>query len=133
MGAREAPTPETLMRSRYAAYALGLGAYLVHTLAATHPDKALPRHDLVAELSRPPVRQRFAGLRILFSAVDGARGEVLFHARIYDRGADVSFAELSQFVREGAAWRYADGVTVAQDHLPKAVGALTRESFLALT
>ena len=31
------------MRSRYAAFALGLGAYLVRTLATSHPDLGLPR------------------------------------------------------------------------------------------
>src|SRR5580692_1348054 len=49
---REAPTPEALMRSRYAAYSLGLGDYLVNTLAEAHPDRAVPHDQLARSLSR---------------------------------------------------------------------------------
>src|SRR4051794_32459438 len=37
-GAEAAATPEALMRSRYAAFSLGLGAYLVRTLHSSHAD-----------------------------------------------------------------------------------------------
>jgi SEC-C motif-containing protein len=50
-GEREASTPEALMRSRYAAFALGLGEYLVRTLSADHPDRALDAATLVRNLS----------------------------------------------------------------------------------
>jgi SEC-C motif-containing protein len=119
-GQREAPTPEALMRSRYAAFALGLGEYLVRTLASTHPDLETPRNELVATLSRSRVHQRFQELRILSATTSpgGDTGEVLFFAGIFDRGADRSFAERSTFVREGEAWRYASGVSVAPAELP---------------
>ena len=126
-GASDAPTPEALMRSRYAAFALGLGEYLVHTLATSHADYALPRCQLVSELLRAHLEKRFVGLRILFSRSEGDCGEVLFFARTYHRGADVSFAELSQFVREGGAWRYAEGVTFQSLSLPRDLQKLTRE------
>jgi uncharacterized protein YchJ len=70
------------MRSRYAALALGLGAYLVKTLAADHPDRALDEAALVRDLSRAKERQRFLGLAIVEAHDDGARGEVTFHAGI---------------------------------------------------
>ena len=54
-----------LMRSRFSAFALGLGPYLVDTLATTHPDRALPRAALARELSRVRITQRFTGLWIL--------------------------------------------------------------------
>jgi SEC-C motif-containing protein len=98
------------MRSRYSAFALGLGGYLVKTLAADHPDRALDEAALVIELSRAKERQRFLGLTILDAHDDGARGEVTFHARIFERGQDRSFTERSTFVRESGAWRYAAGV-----------------------
>jgi len=44
-GEREAPDPVSLMRSRYAAFALGEAEYLVRTLAEGHPDQGLPRDD----------------------------------------------------------------------------------------
>jgi SEC-C motif-containing protein len=101
------------MRSRYAAFALGLGEYLVETLASSHPDRGLPRDALVTELSRAKDRQRFLGLRIVRAEGD----EVLFDARIFERGEDRSFAELSTFVREDGRWRYASGRMVTREEL----------------
>lgn len=115
------------MRSRYAAFSLGLGEYLVRTLATTHADYAVPRCQLVSELLRAHLEKRFAGLRILHASTAGHRGEVLFFARIYHRGANVSFAELSQFVREGEAWRYAEGEIIDPSRLPLDLQQLTRE------
>jgi SEC-C motif-containing protein len=97
------------MRSRYAAFALGLGEYLVDTLSADHDDRAAPRAMLVRELSRVKDTQRFMGLEILSSSMDGDRGEVTFRAKIFERGNDRSFTEHSHFVREDGAWKYAFG------------------------
>jgi SEC-C motif-containing protein len=113
------------MRSRYAAFALGLGTYLVETLAAEHEDLALPRAELVRELSEARHRQRFMGLRILHESASGEEGEVMFHARIFEAGVDGSFVELSRFVREGGAWRYASGILVPKADLPADLEALT--------
>jgi SEC-C motif-containing protein len=126
-GEREAESPELLMRSRYAAFALGLGAYLARTLAKEHEDRALPHDDLVRELSRARERQRFLGLRILHTEQAGDAGEVMFYARIFEKGVDRSFVELSQFVREDAAWRYASGLLVAKGRLPAELETLTAE------
>ena len=120
------------MRSRYAAFALGLGSYLVKTLAEAHPDRDLPREELVRNLSRAKERQRFTGLRIIHAASDETTGEVLFFARIFERGQDRSFAELSDFLREGGAWRYASGILLPKTALPADLDTLTRASFLEL-
>lgn len=97
------------MRSRFSAFALGLGDYLVDTLSSSHEDRALDRPALVRALSRAKQTQRFLGLDILSTHIDGDRGEVVFHARIFERGADRSFTERSTFAREDGAWRYVDG------------------------
>ncbi len=102
------------MRSRYAAFALGLGGYLVDTLASSHPDGTLPRERHVIDLSRARERQRFLGLRIVRAEGD----QVLFDARIFERGQDRSFAELSTFVREGGRWLYAGGRALPRSALP---------------
>src|SRR4051812_15800478 len=89
MGQAAAPTPEALMRSRFAGFALGLGDYLVDTLASNHPDRSLPRVPLVRALSRARLTQRFTGLRILFAGTGGPsgddrdRGQVLFLASVF--------------------------------------------------
>ena len=97
------------MRSRYAAFALGLGEYLVDTLSSDHDDRAAPRATLVRELSRVKDTQRFMGLEILEAKSDGDRGEVTFRAKIFEKGQDRSFTEHSHFVREDGAWKYAFG------------------------
>ena len=108
-GDAAAPTPEALMRSRYSAFALGLGDYLFDTLASDHPDRQAPREAMVRALARVHDTQRFLGLRILETSADGDRGIVAFHARIFERGQNRSFTERSTFKREGGAWRYASG------------------------
>jgi SEC-C motif-containing protein len=108
-GERDAATPEALMRSRYAAFALGLGEYLVNTLTADHPDRALEMATLARELSQARERQRFLGLRIDEAHAEGDRGEVVFFARIFERGKDCSFRERSSFRREEGKWRYEGG------------------------
>jgi SEC-C motif-containing protein len=123
---RSAPTPEALMRSRYSAFALGLDTYLDRTLVRDHPHR---------DTAPPPPGFRYLGLRILHAEDD----EVLFVARIFDKGADRSFAELSRFTREpsdlpgeGLVWRYADGDLLEARLLPPSLDKLTRDSFLAL-
>lgn len=111
------------MRSRYSAFALGLGEYLERTLCRDHADRAIPRAELVLELSRAKQRQRFLGLTI----VEASDDEVLFYARVFEKGADRSFAELSSFVREDGAWRYASGVVLGTAALPKDPASITRD------
>lgn len=102
------------MRSRFSAFALGLGDYLVKTLAADHPDRAVGVDVLARELSRLKDQQRFLGLTVLDAQADGDHGEVTFHARIFVRGQDRSFTERSRFVREEGRWRYAEGEIVGE-------------------
>jgi len=124
------------MRSRYSAFAMGLGDYLVKTLTAGHPDLATDRETLVRALSRFRSHQRFMGLTVLEASEDGDIGQVLFFARIFERGTNRSFAELSDFLREEGAWRYAAGVLVPSEALPEASRThgegLTREAFLEI-
>jgi SEC-C motif-containing protein len=116
------------MRSRFAAYALGLGDYLFDTLASGHPDRATPRDAAVRELARMREGKRFMGLSVLHAT----ENEVLFHARIFEKGKDISFAELSEFAQEDGAFRYASGVLVPASMLPDNVSTLTPERLLAL-
>jgi SEC-C motif-containing protein len=107
------------MRSRYAAFALGLGDYLVRTLAHDHPDRALDQARLARDLGRVKERWRFLGLSIHEEHEEGDAGQVLFLARIFERGVDVSFAERSSFKRELGEWKYAGGETIDPKSLSK--------------
>ena len=98
------------MRSRFSAFALGLGEYLVDTLAASHEDRAHDPAVLAKALSHAKDTQKFLGLEIRETHAEGDHGEVLFHARVFERGVDKSFTERSRFAKEQGAWRYVDGV-----------------------
>ncbi len=124
------------MRSRYAAFALGLAPYLLETLAAGHPDLTGPRDRLLRELASLRDVRRFMGLRVVGEWVgeEGPdHGQVLFVARLFERGKNVGFAELSTFAREGERWRYAEGELVWLRDMGEAeVRDLTRESLRAI-
>ncbi len=52
----------------------------------------------------------------------------MFFARIFERGVDLSFVELSRFLREGeASWRYASGTVVPNAELPADLETLRPE------
>ena len=119
------------MRSRYAAFALGLGDYLARTLSATHPDRALGDAELARALSVSRSGQRFLGLSILHHDPDPENPKVLFYARIFQRGVDQSFAERSRFAREDGALRYVDGDLVPRGALPASPETMSLEAFTA--
>jgi SEC-C motif-containing protein len=112
------------MRSRFAAFSLGLGEYLVRTLAHDHADLEIPRDVLVRELSRAHDRQRFLGLRVLHAEHHASNGRVMFYARVFEKGRDRSFVELSEFRREDGVWRYGSGIAVAVAELLKPIDEL---------
>lgn len=94
------------MRSRYAAYALGLGDYLVAT--CTRP----PRPGEAAELGAWGTRVGWAGLSIVAREAGGPgdpAGVVHFIARFVEDGALVSLEERSRFARVDGRWRYVEG------------------------
>lgn len=100
-----AATPEALMRSRYAAYALGDADYI---MATTHPGG--PHHQTDADAWRGDVRAfckatRFTGLEILEAHDD----VVVFRAGLKQRGEDASFVERSTFARDDGRWKYLEG------------------------
>ena len=94
-----APTPETLMRSRYSAYVIGLLDYL---LATWHASSA------PGDLALPPVM--WLGLEVRHAAMAGDAGVVEFVARCKEGGRAQRLHETSRFVREDGRWFYIDGV-----------------------
>ena len=98
-----APTPETLMRSRYSAYVLGLIDYL---LATWHPATA------PGELELPPLK--WLGLEVLLAQSTAQAGVVEFVARCRENGRAQRMHETSRFVREQGRWYYVDGIIEAQ-------------------
>ena len=97
-----APTPETLMRSRYSAMVLGLSDYIFRTWhPATRPDdlevEPVPFTRLVIVDAPPPSEDR---------------GEVEFEA--HSLGGVMT--ERSRFAKRGKRWFYVDGDVDARPH-----------------
>lgn len=95
-----APDAESLMRSRYSAFARGRRDYLLATWhASTRPP--LLELDAAAKWLGLDVRSH----RIL----DAEHAEVEFVARWREAGRAVRLHERSRFVREQGRWLYVDG------------------------
>jgi SEC-C motif domain protein len=101
-GEADPPTAELLMRSRFTAFAVGDGGYL---LSSWHPT-TMPR--------RVPLdpAQRWTRLDIVARSGGGLfdqEGTVSFRAHYTLHGQPGVLAELSRFARDGGRWRYLDG------------------------
>lgn len=129
---REAATPEALMRSRYAAFARKEAGYLLHTLHAGHPDRKQPEAEMLKAIRASTAAFRYLGLSILDQRPADARGiaQVLFYARIFEKGRDRSFVELSDFSHDGKGFRYIDGKLLLTAGMKGDPRALTIESFV---
>lgn len=99
------------MRSRFAAFALGLTDYLVKTTHSDNPERKTEtdperwKRDLDAIASQA----RFDSLKIL-EFVDGdCQSEVTFRAFISKGEEDLSFTEKSLFTKEDGVWLYREG------------------------
>lgn len=110
-GEREAPTPEALMRSRFAAYANKLAPYIYRTLHANHDDRNRPEAEVLREIRDATSTLRFMHLAILDREAPNEEGlaRVLFYARVFEKGQNRSFVELSDFLHDGVGWRYVRG------------------------
>ncbi|TFC42301.1 hypothetical protein E3T26_05130 [Cryobacterium sp. TMT1-21] len=98
-----APTAEALMRSRYAAFAVGDAAYL---LATWHPRTQPETFALDDEL-------RWTRLEIERTVAGGpfdTEGVVEFTAYCRDRGTPSTQHEVSRFVKIDRRWVYLDAV-----------------------
>jgi SEC-C motif-containing protein len=126
-GEREAETPEALMRSRFAAFALADAAYLWRTLHPDHEDRARPKDAVIRSLKDASRALKYMRLTIL-----EARGDrVLFLASVFEKGKDRSFVELSTFARDSEGWRYVSGEARAASDFEDPT-ALTMASFVAV-
>ena len=92
------------MRSRYAAYVLGLLDYL---LATWHPSTA------PGDLELPPTK--WLGLEVREAHAQGDAGVVEFVARCRTAQGAQRMHETSRFVREAGRWYYIDGQFQAGD------------------
>lgn len=98
-----------LMRSRYAAYALGLADYIIETTHAEHPEFSHDREKWKQSILQFSKSTNFDHLTI-DEFVDGDESAtVTFTAQLRQSGSDASFSEKSSFIKENGKWFYKSG------------------------
>ena len=107
---RPTPDPETLMRSRYCAYAHGLTAYILATTAPESPHVQRDRAKWEADVVRFCAQSGFVGLKVHAADAEGDQGRVHFTARLVQNGREVLLEERSRFVRRNGQWFYVEAV-----------------------
>lgn len=105
-GRAKAETAEKLMRSRYSAFVLRDGGYLLSTLA--EENRSGFNADTIAQ-----DKTRWTGLEIIETVAGGILdqiGIVEFVAHFEENGAKHQLHERSNFGRRSGKWFYVDGV-----------------------
>ncbi|MFI8479766.1 YchJ family protein [Pseudomonas sp. NPDC078700] len=101
-----APSAETLMRSRYSAYALGLVDYVLQTTLPVQ--QPLLDRDAISAWS---LQSTWLGLEVESAEVLGGKPEhafVTFIARWHDANGEHSHRERSAFVQSNGHWYFID-------------------------
>ncbi|NTX11666.1 hypothetical protein HUA76_12770 [Myxococcus sp. CA056] len=130
-GEAEPPDAERLMRSRYSAFAQREPTYLWKTLHPSHPDRARPEDVVVRELRAFAQVHQFPKLVVMDRQAPDAQGtaQVLFFAKVFEKGKDRSFVERSDFRHDGTGWRYLSGDTLMLRELTVPPESLTLATF----
>lgn len=102
-------TALALMRSRYAAYALGLADYIMTTTHPHHQDFSLDYLSWKQQILMFSAMTNFEGLQILDDCEDVKEATVTFIANLKQGNRDISFKEKSHFCRESGQWLYESG------------------------
>lgn len=103
---KQPETPETLMRSRYSAYAKGKMDYIADTM--TGP-AAKDFNKEQAQLSTAQIK--WLSLKVIESHEKEERGTVAFLAKFELLGNQETIYEISEFRKENGKWFYFDGAT----------------------
>ncbi|VYU78658.1 YchJ family protein [Metakosakonia massiliensis] len=105
-GAKVAPNPSHLMRSRYTAFVVKQADYLIRTW---HPSchAAAFRADIEAGFAST----QWLGLTVYEQSMEktGTEGYVSFVARFNENGKSGAIIERSRFLKEDGQWYYIDG------------------------
>ena len=104
--ATPAPDAESLMRSRYSAYAIQRVDYLLATWHTRTRPVDIPLDDAT----------KWLGLEVRrCSSINSENAQVEFIARYRTAGLGARIHEVSRFVREAGRWTYLDGDFINRD------------------
>ncbi len=107
---KSADSPLTLMRSRYAAYALNLAEYIIQTTHRENSEFTFNTKDWAKKISEFSLHTEFRDLEILDFEDKSPFATVTFFAHLFQNGKDVSFKEKSLFEKVKDKWLYKHGV-----------------------
>lgn len=100
------PDPVQLMRSRYAAYALGLSDYIMRTTHPSHPDKKQNKFVWKRQIEKFSRDTDFVGLTIEDHHIDGDTATVTFIAHLRHNDEPNDLREKSDFALVDNNWLY---------------------------
>ncbi len=98
------PNPLTLMRSRYAAYALNRSDYIIQTTHPTSPHFSTDLSTWKDEIEEFSFQFDFVGLTIISEEKGSTLSYVTFKAHLKNDTEDGSFTERSLFIFENDRW-----------------------------
>ncbi len=98
-----------LMRSRYAAYALNLPAYLISTTHPANPHWCNDHQKWAERISAYSLGSEFHNLEILDFQEQGDVATVTFVAHLSQNDQDATFTEMSTFEKVNGKWLYRNG------------------------
>ncbi len=105
-GDQIAPTPESLMRSRYSAYSEANMDYI----EATMKDRALMNFN--KDETRDWAKSvQWQGLEVIRTKEKNNKGSVEFVAAFRENNEDIKIHEISEFFKENGIWFYVNGIT----------------------
>lgn len=102
-------TAQQLMRSRFAAYALCMPDYIIHTTHPANPQFCHDAKEWVQKISEFSLCTEFKGLEILAFQESGRFATVTFVAHLIQDKKDASFTEKSTFEKVKGKWLYRNG------------------------
>lgn len=94
------------MRSRYAAYALGLADYIISTTLPSSPQAVKDVPAWKKQILDFSSKTSFQGLEILEDLEKPPYAIVTFKAVLQQNGQDASFTETSEFEQWNGKWMY---------------------------
>lgn len=100
-----APSPEALVRARYAAHAIGDVDFLMATVHPESPHFGANQLRWQAQIEAFVNYNRFPSVEIL----DVDDNHVTYHAAVFMANYDNSFVEDAEFRQHDGAWYYYDG------------------------
>lgn len=116
-GEQEAQTPETLMRSRYTAFAKSEIPYILQTI---HPEKR-SQHD-EKSIRKWAEKSQWLGLEILDvqdGGPDDDQGTVEFIALYMQKSGRVKHHEIAQFKKDDDKWYFYDAAAPEQKQVKR--------------